>query len=55
MDPDAVGRTADLPGEPVAEAVAVSAQHETAAARFLRSIAPWVADRDHEDRDTHAS
>ena len=55
MDPDAVGRTADLPAEPALEAVAVSAQHETAAARFLRSIAPWVADRDHEDRETHQS
>jgi hypothetical protein len=55
MDPDAVGRTADLPAEPAMEAVAVSAQHETAAARFLRSIAPWVADRDHEDRETHQS
>jgi len=55
MDPDAVGRTADLPAEPAMEAVAASAQHETAAARFLRSIAPWVADRDHEDRETHQS
>jgi hypothetical protein len=55
MDPDAVGRSADLPAEPAREALAVSAQHETAAARFLRSIAPWVADRDHEDHGTHAS
>ena len=43
------------PAEPAREAIAVSAQHETAAARFLRSIAPWVADRDHEDHGTHAS
>ena len=55
MDPDAVGRSADLPAEPAMEAAAVSAQHETAAARFLRSIAPWVADRDHDDRQTHQS
>jgi hypothetical protein len=55
MDPDAVGRSADLPTEPAREAVAVSAQHETAAARFLRSIAPWVTDRDQEDHGTQGS
>jgi len=56
MDPDAVGRSADLPDEPVEAGVAVSAQRETAAARFLRTIAPWASsDRDSEDHQSPAS
>ena len=53
MDPDAVGRSADLPVE---EGVAASVHRETAAARFLRTIAPWaLADHDDKDHESHAS
>jgi hypothetical protein len=54
MDPDAVGRSEDLPVGPGAEgAVASWVQRSSAAVRLLRSIAPRsLAEQDVEDRGT---
>jgi F0F1-type ATP synthase membrane subunit b/b' len=54
MDPEAVGRSEDLPiGPAVEDAVAASVQRSSAAVRLVRSIAPWtMAEQDEEDRGT---
>jgi len=54
MDPDAVGRSEDLPTEaPVEEATAASVQRSSAAVRMLRSIAPWTL-TDDDDKNHNA-
>jgi hypothetical protein len=57
MDPEAVGRSEDLPVGPAADgAVAAWVQRSNAAVRLLRSIAPRsLAEQDVEDRGTQGS
>jgi hypothetical protein len=56
MDPDAVGRTEELPVDaPVEEATAATAQRSSAAVRMLRSIAPWTLTDDEDKNQNHGS
>jgi hypothetical protein len=57
MDPEAVGRSEDLPVGPAAEGtVAAWVQRSSAAVRMLRSMAPRsLAEQDVEDRGTQGS